>query len=98
MSFPVVWRTTRPLPELDYRCDLCGSRADSAHFLPWVTTATTVALACPDHDPGGYWVRLRDIWDDGRDLISHIGGKINGDHAVALLAERIDQLRVVTEP
>ena len=91
-----VWRTTAPVAELPYVCDLCGEPADSVHFLPWVTRAEHIAFACPNHDPGGYWLRLRVLFADKRAMLSHIGGKNGGDHALALLAERIDGIRVVT--
>lgn len=91
----IEWRTTTPVAALPYTCDLCGSPADSAHFLPWITRVSAVAFACPEHDPGGYWVRLRELFTDGRDLVRHISDKDDGDLALSLLAERIDGLRVV---
>jgi hypothetical protein len=37
------------------KCDQCGAIADTIHILPGVSRPTSVELACPDCDPGGYW-------------------------------------------
>ena len=67
------------LEEFELRC-LCGSLADSLHFLPSFGVAKdgepiTVVAACGASDPGGYWFRLNRFWDDPAGWGLHLAGK-----------------------
>lgn len=78
-------------------CDECGTRADTAHFLPWIAQAPShvafkdVWLACPAHDFGGYWIYLRDL-DDPRKQFTmrdHLRAKNGGPLFLMRLDERL---------
>lgn len=91
-----TWRTTKSTSELDFRCDHCGEKANTLHFVPWVGGLDTeeVLFACPKHDPGGYWVTFTRWFDPREDFPHHVWQKQGGPEALALLEQRIDQLRI----
>ncbi len=94
----IRWQSTKPEDKLEYLCDLCGAPANTAHWLPWVVVQPedeqTCVLACPDHDPGGYWMDLKTLFSDKpRTGLDHIGRKDRGERAVTLFAERIWEAR-----
>ena len=104
-----TWRRTKPDADLDYRCDLCGGLADTVHWLPYVIDATQCLFACPDHDPGGYWMNIDDLFTGPEDWrypgsgrkytgLDHVALKDDrgkGSPAVVLLYDRIEKMRVV---
>jgi hypothetical protein len=52
-EFKLADLVTKPAP----RCTECGKPADSWHLLNGKKgPMSVVALACKDHDPGGYWM------------------------------------------
>jgi hypothetical protein len=56
----VSMRRDRPATATHFTCDSCGRRADSVHVVPTLTARDRrIELACPRHDPGGYWFYLR---------------------------------------
>lgn len=96
----------RPDPRiLKAVCDLCGAKADTVHFVPYIIGCHDVLFACPPHDPGGYWLTTADF-DDGppdfRDPSrlytsrSHILAKNDGWLALVLLLERLNGRRPYT--
>ncbi len=89
----MTWRTTKHDRDLDYRCDLCGKAADTIHFLPGVTGCEEVLFACRDHDPGGYWVAIKEWFDGEERWVEHVMAKGGGWRSLGLLAARIDALR-----
>lgn len=89
----VTWRTTKPDKELDYRCDHCGEKANTIHFVPWAGNAEHCLFACPEHDPGGYWTYLDRWLDPEEDFIQHVLDKDGGDEAIVLWDQRVDALR-----
>lgn len=97
----VVWRTTGEPKVEQYRCDLCGEQADTIHFVPWGRTKPERALfACPEHDPGGYWLPLKDWVDEAghERWIEHLDRKADGPEALALLFDRMDAMRRIEAP
>jgi hypothetical protein len=52
-------------------CDRCGQRATTIHLLPGCVDPETIAAACPDHDPGGYWFPVSDL----AAFAPHLAGK-----------------------
>lgn len=89
------WRTTKQDSELDIRCDLCRKPADTIHWVPWVggRAPEKVLFACPDHDPGGYWLDLKRWFNPSERLQEHVAKKAKGDIAIALYEARINELR-----
>jgi hypothetical protein len=94
------WRkTTYPAAE-DLRCDYCGAQADTMHLLPSVTNCEVVAMACPDHCPvpQGYMIEV-DRWygdmDSAHSFADHIGEKVNGGMAVAMIQDRIAEFSLL---
>jgi hypothetical protein len=83
------------------RCDLCGKKADTVHFLtdgqyPGTGGADDqvgAVFACPDHDAGGYHVELARWFDPQEGLPEHIAEKTWGQAALAAVDRRIDQIR-----
>lgn len=96
----VVWRETGEPKIEQYRCDLCGEQADTIHFVPWVKTPKQALFACPEHDPGGYWFRLKEWMNeaDRKRWIEHLDGKTDGPEALALLFDRMNEMQRVTPP
>ena len=74
----------------------CGEQADTVHFLPYVTRTERIEFACPDHDPGGYWLPLAKL-NEGPDTARvHIYGKaVEPGHisAIFLLDGEFDRIR-----
>lgn len=68
------------------RCDRCARTADTIHVVPSFARLEGVKLACPKHDPGGYWFPIR-RWYTFRDHI--LGTKVRGPLAVALIERRL---------
>jgi hypothetical protein len=94
-----VWRSTKNPATYDYRCDApgCPNKADTVHFWPYVTRCEKVVLACPDHDPGGYWCDIADLFDTKpHNMLDHIAKKGPGDSggdAIAMWFDRVDEYR-----
>jgi hypothetical protein len=91
MSEP-VWRRTDLTRNL-IRCDLCGAKAESVHFLsdgdyPGKSgDAVEAVFACPKHDAGGYHVEFDRWFDPGENFPQHIAQKFSGRGC-----RRVDQL------
>ncbi|TMC50367.1 MAG: hypothetical protein E6J20_17215 [Chloroflexi bacterium] len=83
---------TLPKRRGGYRCDECGARADTIHFLPRIVDCDEVRFACAEHDPGGYWVSFK-RWvtplHRGYTFADHIWQKHGGPIALLLLAQRL---------
>ncbi|CAN5258230.1 hypothetical protein BH18ACT14_BH18ACT14_14260 [soil metagenome] len=75
-------------------CDTCGDRADTVHFLPWVTDVARVSFCCPDHDDDGYWAELEWLWGE-RQFAAHLAEK--SYRALALLCLRLEQASLAQE-
>jgi hypothetical protein len=76
----VTWHELRPLHASLFRCDAprCRSQADTIHLLPWCGAECEHALfARPRHDPGGYWLYIRDWLRNRRNWQRHLAGKID---------------------
>lgn len=87
----VAWRVTR-LGKDDFKCDLCGQRGDTFHFVPGISSPDCeVVFACPRHDAGGYWVRLVEWFDKSEFWDKHIAEKYGGREALRKLDERFDR-------
>jgi hypothetical protein len=77
---------------LRLRCDAegCRQEADAIHFTRWIVGIgptegpDEIQAACPDHDPGGYWIKIADLRDDPLALLTHLAVK-RGDGAQQLL-------------
>lgn len=94
----VDWRRTDLTPDL-IRCDLCGAKADTIHFLADGRYPGTdgedddveAVFACPKHDAGGYHVEL-DHWFGKEGTREHIGEKTWGVAALGAVDDRFDQI------
>ncbi len=87
-----TWRSTKPDSKLDYRCDLCGEPANTIHFVPWSGQCDEVLFACPDHDPGGYWLDLDRFWtNEMQDHLFHDWER--SERQIGLLGARVDEAR-----
>lgn len=88
------------------RCDLCGRRADTIHFLTdgeypqgeGLEARVEAVFACPAHDAGGYTADL-DRWLDGSTgFAQRVGEQTWGPAALAAVNARFDGLlRKATE-
>lgn len=71
-------------------CDLCTHRADTVHFVPWISRCHEVLFACSAHDPGGYWA-LIETFDVGEYTTrQHLETKYDAWLPLALLTERLN--------
>jgi hypothetical protein len=92
------WRRTELTRDL-IRCDLCGEKADTVHFLTDGQYPATggnnenveAVFACPQHDAGGYHVEL-DRWFSKEAIPNHIAQKTWGRAALAAIDGRFDQI------
>lgn len=93
------WRRTDLTREL-IRCDLCGKKADTVHFLTdgdypgkgGKDDQVKAVFACPQHDAGGYHVEL-DRWFNPKERFpQHIGEKSWGEAALAAVNGRFSQI------
>jgi len=82
------------------RCDLCGRRADTVHFVTdgeypqgdGLEARVEAIFACPAHDAGGYTADL-DSWLDGSSgFAEHVADKTWGPSALAAVNGRFDEL------
>jgi hypothetical protein len=91
------WRRTGPLSVADFKCDLCGSEADTVHFWPWVVECEQVLFACSTHDPGGYWTEIGELLSDDAyevdGMAAHIMRKRDGGDTLAMFEDRVENLR-----
>jgi hypothetical protein len=66
-------------------CDTCGKPADTIHFLPWCVTngraERRLEAACRNHDPGGYWLEVKDLAERMGDWLAHLATKRERPHA-----------------
>jgi hypothetical protein len=84
-------------------CDLCGEKANTVHFVPYDGSeqcVTECLFACARHDAGGYWLSIDEhlrgkAWPH---TTHHIEGKVWGPKALMLIANRLDDLRIITPP
>lgn len=89
------------------RCDTCGEPADTLHFLPWVVAydpdERRIEAACPQHDPGGYWLRIEELRTRPLHLLMHLSEKRQAPHAALVEwlgyagAAVLDRLRAAAE-
>src|SRR4051794_34687040 len=94
-----TWRRTELTREL-IRCDLCGKRADTVHFVTdggYPGTGSNdeeveAVFACPQHDAGGYYMDL-DRWFNSKEAVpEHIAEKTWGRAALAAIGGRFDKM------
>lgn len=94
-----TWRRTELTRDL-IRCDLCGKKADTVHFVTDGQYPGTgqnddrveAVFACPQHDAGEYHVEL-DRWFDSKEgMPEHIGEKTWGRAALAAIDSRFNQM------
>jgi hypothetical protein len=95
----VEWRRTELTRDL-IRCDNCGKKADTVHFLTdgdypgkgEKNDDVQAVFACPKHDAGGYHVELGRWFDPKENFQTHIGQKAWGKAALGAIHTRFDQI------
>jgi hypothetical protein len=99
MAGEVHWRRTKLTRDL-IRCDLCGEKADTIHFVTdgdypgsdGRDDQVEVVFGCPKHDAGGYHIELKRWFNPEEGVREHIDQKTRGQAGVAAADRRFDRL------
>lgn len=56
-------------------CDFCNRRAESIHLFDHDPYSWEIKAACKKHDPGGYWLLLKDLAENPWKWLTHLAQK-----------------------
>jgi hypothetical protein len=75
-------------------CDVCGRPATEAHLKE---DGTDAFLACQEHDPGEYYIRLDELADPSNEWAAQLGEKSWGLPALMWLLHRLTEEETIRQ-